>query len=145
MPTKPTPSDLVKELEAASTGTPPDVIVVRGYPGDPAVTPWRIYLSARLDVWIEIDDVKQSFVRSFPEVHPNRQEAQTVWLRRREVKTGIRIRYRIGSVQEVDEEQFFLSGRFVEDFMSRSESEQVVWDEQQYGPVTTAASFRRCF
>jgi hypothetical protein len=155
-------------------GIPPDTIVVRGYLGtvDPLdyanrllvaaaqpqmlpsnellnllggdQAPGRIYLSARLDRWIEIDDGFRCILRVFTEQSLDRLESYVVWLRKRDGR-GQRIRYRVVTVEELDPDETFVAGRLVEDYMSRGEASNVVWDEQQYGPTTGKKTGQYCF
>jgi hypothetical protein len=106
--------------------------------------PGRIYLTGRLDCWIEVDDWGASFVRAIPDNDSDRRDAFTIWLRQYD-QHGHRIRYHVGTRRELDPRRSFVAGQLVEDFLSGSESRQGVWDEQQYGPVTYTASLGRCF
>ena len=82
----------------------------------------------------------------FPEVDSNRQETHTVWLRLRRDGRGNPFDYRVVVRQgRCTTHDNFLSGKLVEDFMSREESSNVVWDEQQYGPTTGKKSTSGCF
>lgn len=164
-------SPLVTDVQGI--GIPPDTIVVQGYvaefdpmeeanrllalDGKAAVNPpaalatllgtpnlpGRIYLSARLDCWIEVDRWTDSVVRVFNEENSDRLESSTVWLRTRTI-AGVPIRYRVVTVEILDVKDGFLAGRLVEDYMSRAESGNVVWDEQQYGPTTGKYSIIKC-
>jgi hypothetical protein len=155
-------------------GIPPDTIVVRGYVatvdlmedinrllvanGNNAINPpaavnalmgtnnlpGRIYLSARLDCWIEVDRWEECVARVFEEENTDRLESSTVWLRAR-TPAGVPIRYRVVTAEILDDNDGFLAGRLVEDYMSRTESGNVVWDEQQFGPTTGKSSTKRCF
>lgn len=154
---------------------PPDALVVRGYPGPatdvlryanrilgayginaaidvpaheaagaPANAPWRIYLSARLDCWIEIDDWGASVLRADRETDTDRRDSWIVWLRRRNAD-GNQAHYRVVTTDWLGDDDGFLSGRLVEDYMTRGASNNVVWDEQQFGPTTGKLSTKHCF
>jgi hypothetical protein len=107
--------------------------------------PGRIYLTGRLDCWIEIDDCARSVVRVFPETSVDRRDASTIWLRARDPNTHLPIRYRVVSVRVLDQEDGWVSGRLVEDYLTKAESNNVVWDEQAYGPTTGKKSSGGCF
>lgn len=111
----------------------------------PANAPWRIYLSAVLDCWVEIEDWATNVVRVFDEVDSDRRESHTVWLRLRRDEHDCPIHYRVVTVSQLSSHDGFLSGKLVEDFMSQPESANVVWDEQQYGPTTGKSSRFGCF
>lgn len=136
----------VGQITAATITAVTNASLPPGTPATPpAHAPWRIYLSAALDCWVEIEDWATNVVRVFPEVDSNRQESHTVWLRLHRDERGCPINYRVVSVKELITRDNFLSGRLVEDFMSREESSNVVWDEQEYGPTTGKKSKTGCF
>lgn len=169
------PTSQVADVVGA-TGIPPDIIVVRGYVGgaDPleyanrlltqagqapipahapldtllqsANAPGRIYLSAELDCWVEVNDWDAMVIDQVAEQDTDRTDAFTVWLRARDLNTQVPLRYRVVSNAFVDTRAGnFISGRLLEDFMSSGDSSNVVWDEQLYGPTTGLISRTRCF
>jgi hypothetical protein len=107
--------------------------------------PWRIYLTARLDCWVEVPDWGTNVLHVQPQ-NTDRLQAFTVWLRRHKKGDGCcPIRYRVVREEKLDAGDEFLAGRLVEDYMTRSESSNVVWEEQRYGPQPTTASLKHCF
>jgi hypothetical protein len=107
--------------------------------------PWRIYLSARLDTWIEVEDWGRDVLRCVAETNTDRTDAYTVWLRSRDPDRCCAICYRIVTVSEICKDDGFVAGRLVQDYMSRDESSNVVWDEQQFGPTSGKPTKTNCF
>lgn len=113
--------------------------------GPPADAPWRIYLSARLDRWVEIDNWEECVLRVDPDNNTDRRDSWIVWLRRHALQDEAPIRYRIVTIGRLGDDDDFVSGRLIEDYMTREASNNVVWDEQQYGPTTGKLSNKYCF
>jgi hypothetical protein len=115
-------------------------------PGPPPDTaPWRIYLTGRLDSWVEIPDWNTCVVHVRQDPNTDRVQAFTVWLRTTNPETCCPIRYRVVTIDELGPDDQFVAGRMVEDYMARTESRKVVWDEQEYGPTTGKRSTKYCF
>jgi hypothetical protein len=111
----------------------------------PANCPWRIYLTARLDCWVEVPDWGACVAFSRPEASTDRVDAHTVWLRTTDANNNPQ-RYRVVSTQELDGEfARFVSGKLVENYLDHAASGTVTWDEQQFGPTTGKLSSNRCF
>jgi hypothetical protein len=107
---------------------------------------WRIYLTARLDCWVEVPDWGTNVIHVQPEQNTDRLQAFTVWLRRHTDKERCcPIRYRVVREGKLEKTDDFIAGRLVHDYMTRSESSNVVWEEQEYGPQPTTASLKHCF
>jgi hypothetical protein len=112
----------------------------------PGNSPMRIYLTAELNCWVEIDDWGASVLRVDAENSADRHDASIVWLRRETPPPEPqRIEYRVVTVKELGEGHDFVSGPLVQEYMTRSASNNVVWDEQQYGPTTGKLSYQHCF
>jgi hypothetical protein len=107
-------------------------------------SPWRIYLSARRDCWVEVENWGRDVQKVLTETNADRLESFTVWLRARDAH-GVPVCYRVVTIDVLNEEDGFISGRLVEDYMRQGASSNVVWDEQQFGPTTGKASTKRCF
>lgn len=108
--------------------------------------PWRIYLSARRDCWVEVPDWGLHVAFSLPETNTDRIGAFTVWLRVRDGAGGPPIHYRVVTLDSLsDPEDQFVAGRLIEDYMTHGGSNNVVWDEQQFGPTTGKLSTKHCF
>lgn len=111
-----------------------------------ARSPWRIYLTPRGDCWMEVPDWGRCVARVLPETSTDRVDAYTVWLRTRNSATAEPERYRVVTTEGIDSDgDRFVSGRLIEDYMSRRAAGNVAWDEQQFGPTTGKISIFRCF
>jgi hypothetical protein len=119
---------------------------LRNIEGQPAVdSPWRIYLSPDGDCWVEVPNWGRCVAHVRPEVSPDRVDVFTVWLRTQD-RNGRPERYRIVTTEALDpDNERFVSGRLVEDYMTRRAAGNVAWDEQQFGPTTGKISIFRCF
>lgn len=139
--------------------TPADIqsaIVLRGYLADPQlrgasnVQIWRIYLSARLDVYVDFTAADAVQIAPYLQTSPDGLPgagiggAVTLWLNTRAVSAGGNVnprRYFIS--RELRTSTGFVSGELLDDFMESHES-RAAWPEQEYGsqgwPRTGAAS-----
>ena len=106
--------------------------------------PSRIYLSAKMDRWVDFDWEKD-VIHVVPPDGRNLQTedfSTTVWLkipRDRDPK----LQYKLVTSVALTPEDGFVRGKLVEDFMSDSGA-RVAWDEQGYAPVTAARSKMYC-
>jgi hypothetical protein len=99
------------------------------------VIPWRIYLSPMLDRYV---DFKWEDVLGWQkETEPDRDDAVTVWLRSS-------VRYMVVEIAPVVAATGYVRGDLIEDYMKRSESQNVVWSEQEYGPAAGKRTFTTC-
>lgn len=111
-----------------------------------AASPWRIYLTPRGESWVEVPNWGRCVLRVAPETSTDRLDAYTVWLRTRNSANSEPERYRVVTTEELDRDgDRFVSGRLVEDYMSRRAAGNVAWDEQQFGPTTGKLSIFRCY
>ena len=139
--------DLINAINAF-TGLNPNEALPPDFPNlDINRLPWRIYLTARLDCWVEVPDWGTNVVHVQEETNSDRLQAFTVWLRRySDDRECCRIHYRVISEGRLEKDDRFLAGRLVDDYMARGDSASLgVWDEQGYGAVPTAKSLKHCF
>jgi hypothetical protein len=114
--------------------------------GPVADSPWRIYLSAGRDCWVEVPSWGRCVAHMVAEASTDRVDAWTVWLRTLNPANGRPERYRVVRIEDLDPDgDRFVSGRLVEDYLARGAANAVVWDEQQFGPTTGKLSVTRCF
>lgn len=107
---------------------------VTAHPDVDAALPWRLYLSATLDRYVEFDaDDVLALDTTGPTAQP---DVYTVWLR-----NGA---YTVVSTGTLQTERGFVRGKLVEDYMTQPESKQAVWSEQDYGYSTGKKSGLYC-
>ena len=91
--------------------------------------PWRIYLSPRLDSYVEF---RWADVVAYQrEDEADRDSAYTVWLRQRPARNP----YRVVTTRPLSSATGYVRGALVEDYMQREQaggSAGSVWDEQSY-------------
>jgi len=91
--------------------------------------PWRIYLSPRLDSYVEF---RWADVVAYQrEDEADRDSAYTVWLRQRPDTNP----YRVVTTRPLSSATGYVRGALVEDYMQREQaggSSGSVWDEQSY-------------
>jgi hypothetical protein len=107
-----------------------------------AALPWRIYLSPRLDSYVDF------FWRQVLAWRPERQsdrrdDGYTVWLRIRD-ENEVPYVYRVYETAVLGSPGAYVGGALVEDYMSRPDSANVVWAEQEYGSLMGKPSLRTC-
>ena len=113
-----------------------------------AALPWRLYLSPRLDCYVEFESADVLAWR-LEDQEANREDAYTVWLRTRKALPGdpastVPVAYSVVETAPLQSATGYVRGGLIEDYMTRPESRNVVWDEQEYGPTTGKSSYRTC-
>ena len=104
--------------------------------------PARLYLSAKMDCYVDfdwVDDLIHSVPPTGTGVGSVEDSSTTVWLRRRPADRP----YVLVETASLDPAQGFVRGKLVDDFMADSEA-QFVWDTQGYAPNTGKTSRMYC-
>jgi hypothetical protein len=95
-----------------------------------------------LDRYIEFD--WQRSVLAWQEYRREVEEGVfVVWLRRH-APSGIPIHYRIVETAPLHSSTGYVAGDLFDSYLSRPESRNVVWDEQDYGPTGGKPSIKGC-
>jgi hypothetical protein len=87
--------------------------------------PWRIYLSPKLDCYVEFDWVPD-LIAYKREWQADREDAYTVWLQRRPDSEPP---YRVVDIQPLTPASGYVRGDLIEDYMTRAGT-RGVWNEQ---------------
>lgn len=104
--------------------------------------PWRIYLTARLDRYV--DFAWEDVLAWRPEGKDGR-DAYTVWLRRRTKDDDKPIRYVVVQKSNLGAGDFdYLGGELIDDYVGQPGSMSPVWDEQSYFPTGVKNTYRYC-
>lgn len=121
-------------VNALEDHIPPDAVVLRGYlAAAEAGSPRRIYLSARLNQWIEFhrDDLLHSVDP------PDNDDTTIIWLNAEPTVGRV---YQLVTVTPLDSETGFVRGQLLDDFLSEPEA-QSAWDEQAAGSTRARSTF----
>ena len=95
--------------------------------------PWRIYLSPRLDRYV--DFYWKDVLAWRPEGKEDRKDAYTIWLRNRR-EDMLPIVYQVVQKAELGGSYAgYLGGELIDDWLSQPDSQTVAWDDQTIGYI----------